>query len=142
MLRKFKLEDLDDFIPQKEQCIGSEWDKRVWIHSYLIGCEMYTAEDAQGVIGFCSFVPDAFGNETFCIVFSDRKRAAAREMILLYDLVFMNRPIKRTQAFVKRGWGDAARFATHFCFKHEGTLKNFGRDGEDYDVYAIVRGAK
>lgn len=142
MLRKFRLEDIDNFIPQKEQCIGSEWDRSVWIQSYLTGCEMYTAEDEQGVIGFCSFVPDAMGNETFCIVFSDRKRAASRDMINLYELVFKNRLAKRTQGFVKQGWLDGKKFALHFGFEHEGTLRKFGIDGEDYDVYAITRGVK
>lgn len=140
MLRRFRLEDIDNFIPQKEQCIGSEWDMNIWTQSYLSGCEMITAEDKEGVIGFCSFIPDAMGNETLCMVFGERARDALREMIYVYDLVFGQRLSKRTQAFVKSTWDDAKRFAQHFGFVYEGTLRKFGRNGEDYDVYALVKG--
>jgi len=142
MLRKFKLEDIDNFVPQKEQCIGSEWDKKAWIQYYLGGLEMITAEDDEGVVGFCAFVPDTMGNETICMVFGERTKKTLREMIRAYDLVFGKRLAKRTQGFVKKGWDTAEKFALHFGFEYEGTLRNFGLDGEDYNVYAIIRGVK
>lgn len=139
MIRKFKLEDLDDFVPQEEQCIGSEWDKRTWIQYYISGVEIYTSYDDKGVIGFVAFVPDTMGNETICIMLSERKNDSFRDMFYFNEMVLKKRLAKRIQGFVKSGWSEGKYFALHFGFEYEGTLKNFGIDGEDYDVYAITR---
>lgn len=139
MLRKFKLEDLEGFEPQGDQCIGSEWDKNIWTRAYMMGCEIITAEDDKGVYGFCTFIPDDMGNETYCLIFNERIIYNIKEVFIGYKLMFSNRLAKRTQAFVRSDWHKAHRFAECFGFKYEGTMKSFGKAGEDYDLYAITR---
>lgn len=52
---------------------------------------------------------------------------------------FLDARYRRIEATVLTGWAAGARWAAMLGFEREGTMRGYGPDGQDFDLYARVR---
>lgn len=71
-------------------------------------------------------------------IVAEYPREITHSLGILIEQVIMNYNLHRMQTHVRVSWTSANKFMKRCGFVHEGTLKQYGKNGEDYNLYARV----
>ncbi len=69
------------------------------------------------------------------------RKSFHKTVLRLFGKVLDNYSTRRIQASVLKGSAVDVRWIRRLGFRFEGTMAGFGANGEDYDLYALVRRA-
>ena len=95
------------------------------------------------LIGSCGIMPywDGVGEAWICateriyehnIDCARMIKSGLKDVIESYDL-------HRVQGMMRADWPELKKWAAFLGMKHEGTMRKFGANGEDYDRYAWIK---
>lgn len=110
---------------------------------YGLGFTMISDDGIIGAAGAAKLFGTTYEAFTYTTPLFDKYWVQVhRGVRRFFDVFFECRSVERVQAFIDAQNPRAIKWAEKLKFEREGTLRNYGKKGQDFYVYARVKGVQ